>query len=207
MAPTSPCRRGRNCATSHTAALSRRVLIRAVKNIVRGALHRDQIVVEHKSAATPEDLLDGINDMLTHEVHISGHGGAGGLPFDNGSADALYGREMSFSLLAQLLSATNTPPTLLVLNACDTLDGADELLFVVPVVIVMSDSIDDAAANVFAGQFYGAIASAQLVSQALAQGKVKMELAGFVADANLPTMVHRDDVDVDHLMLERAGGA
>lgn len=177
--------------------------IRAVKNIVRGALHRDQIVVEHKSAATPEDLLDGINDLRPHVVHFSGHGGAGGLLFDNGSADAPDGREMSFSVLAKLLSATSTPPTLLVLNACDTLDGADELLSVVPVVVAMSDSIDDAAATVFAGQFYGAIASAQPVNKALAQGKVKMELAGFVDDANLPAMIHRDDVDVDALVLVR----
>ena len=175
--------------------------IRAVKNIVRGALHRDQIVVEHKSAATPEDLLDGINDLRPHVVHFSGHGGAGSLLFDNGSAETPDGREMSFSLLARLLNATSTPPTLLVLNACDTLDGADELVNVVPVVIAMSDSVDDAAATVFAGKFYGAIASAQPVSKALEQGKVGMELAGFVDDAMLPTMVHRDDVNVDTLVL------
>ncbi len=36
----------------------------------------------------------------------------------------------------------------------------------------MSDSIDDAAATVFAGKFYGAIASAQPVSKAIEQGKV-----------------------------------
>src|SRR5690606_38856334 len=76
--------------------------IRAVKNIVRGALHREQMVVEHQSAATPEDLLDGINGMRPHVVHFSGHGGAGSLLFDNGSAEAPEGREMSFSLLARL---------------------------------------------------------------------------------------------------------
>lgn len=179
--------------------------IRAVKNIVRGSLHREQVVVEHKSAATMEDLLDGINDMRPHVVHFSGHGGAGSLLFDNGSAEAPEGRAMSFSLLARLLNATSTPPTLLLLNACDTLDGAHELLPFVPVIIAMSDSIDDAAATVFAGKFYGAIASAQPVSKALEQGKVGMEMAGFVEDAHLPTMIQRPDVDVDNLILVKSG--
>jgi hypothetical protein len=98
-------------------AVYRQEGLRAVKNIVRGALHRDQIVAEHKSAAIPEDLLDGINDMRPHVVHFSGHGGTGSLLFDNGSAETPEGREMSFALLAKLLNATSTPPTLLVLNA------------------------------------------------------------------------------------------
>jgi hypothetical protein len=65
----------------------------------------------------------------------------------------------------------------------------------------MSDSIDDTAATIYAGKFYGAIASAQPVSKALEQGKVGMELVGFVDDPILLTMIHRDDVDVDALVL------
>jgi len=47
---------------------------------------------------------------------------------DNGSVDTPEGQELDFELLAKLLAATTTPPTLLVLNACETLGGADLLL-------------------------------------------------------------------------------
>jgi hypothetical protein len=66
---------------------------------------------------------------------------------------------------AKALRATDTPLKLLVLNACDTLDGADVLLDVTPVVIAMSAGVSDLAAAVFAARFYAAIASAQSVDQ------------------------------------------
>ena len=60
---------------------------------------------------------------------------------------------MSFELLARALGATTTPIKLLVLNGCDTLDGAEALLAAVPAVIAMADPITDEAAGVFAARF------------------------------------------------------
>jgi CHAT domain-containing protein len=164
------------------------------------------VEVTPRPAASAQDLLDAINDIRPHVVHFSGHGWSDGLVMDNGSVDTPEGQELDFELLAKLLVATTTPPTLLVLNACETLGGADLLLSAVPVpvpvVVAMGDAIADVAASVFASQFYAAIASAQTVGVALAQAKVAMEIAQ-LDDAELPEAIARDDVDIDDVVLVR----
>lgn len=171
-----------------------------VLKALRGAKHRDLIDLQLRPAASPQDLMDGINDVRPHVIHFSGHGGGRGLLLDNASLDQPEGRDMPFDRLARFLSATDTPPTLLVLNACDTLDGSDLLLEAVPVVIAMADSVGDMAAGVFATQFYAGIASAQSIGAALRQAKVIMETA-LLDDADLPQHVARADIDVDQLVL------
>ena len=57
------------------------------------------------------------------------------------------GHDVEFTLLARLLGATDEPPRLVVLNACESIEGADALLQTVPLVIGMSDTIDDTAAG------------------------------------------------------------
>lgn len=176
--------------------------VRLVKEALRGSKYRDQIVVEHLPAATTKDVLDGLNDHRPHVVHFSGHGGFGGLLMDNERGDE-DGQHLDFAILARMLSATTTPPTLLVLNACDTLAGVDQLLPAVPVVIAMSDTIPDLAAMTFASQFYGAIAAAQSISAALEQAKTIMSL-GVLEDAELPQVACRDDIDITTLTLVQA---
>lgn len=174
--------------------------VRSVKKEIRGALHRDAVELSHMPAATYEDMLDGMNDKRPHVVHFSGHGGGRGLLFDNGSASDPDGVDVTYENLADLLAATDDPPRLLVLNACDTLNGAEALLPAVPVVIAMSDTISDAAAAIFASKFYAAIAGGQSVGSALAQGKAVLRFI-HPSETHLPQLLTREDVDVGSLVL------
>lgn len=173
--------------------------VRQVKDMLRKSKYRDLVTIEHLPAATSMDLLEGLNDHRPHVVHFSGHASSWGLLMedDEGTQD---GAGLDFSTLARILGATDEPPRLVVLNACNSLDGADDLLQTVPTVIGMSDSINDASAVTFAARFYSAIASAQSVATAVEQAQVAM-LAASLDGSDLPELITRDDVDASSLVL------
>lgn len=166
-----------------------------VRRALRGSRYRDQVELHHRPAATTDDLFDGLNDLRPHAVHFSGHADPAGVLMDNSSADEPEGVDLSFVILADILAATSTPPTLVVLNACSSLAGAEPLLQVTPIVIAMSDTINDAAAVVFAQKFWAALASAQPVSAAYEQAKAAMRAAFLDEDAELPELRCRPGID------------
>lgn len=175
--------------------------VRQVRDLLKKSKYRDLVEVEHLPAATSMDLLEGLNEHRPHVVHFSGHANSIGLHMENDDGTTI-GDDLNFNLLARMLGATDSPPKLLVLNACESLAGADELLQTVPTVIAMSDEINDASAVVFAARFYSAIASAQSVASALDQAKVAMEAAS-LEGAHLPEARNRDDVNLAKLILVR----
>lgn len=64
------------------------------------------------AAATPEDLLDGVNDVRPHVVHVSGHAGDAAVLFDNASIDRLEGLALVFhevGLLGSTLAWSSAP--------------------------------------------------------------------------------------------------
>lgn len=176
--------------------------VRQVKDMLKRTKYRDLVTIEHLPAATKTDLLEGLNDHRPHVVHFSGHANSLGLLMENdqGTAD---GDDLDFALLGRLLSATDDPPRLLVLNACDSLAGAEDLLQTVPTVIAMSDEINDASAVVFAARFYSGIASAQSVASSLEQAKVAMEGAS-LEGSHLPEARCREGIDIGKLVLVQA---
>jgi hypothetical protein len=175
--------------------------VRQVKDMLKRTKYRDLVSIEHLPAATTMDLLEGLNEHRPHVVHFSGHADSLGLLMENdqGTTD---GDDLDFALLGRLLGATDEPPRLLVLNACESLAGADDLLQTVPTVIAMSDEINDASAVVFAARFYAAIASAQSVASALEQAKVAM-VAAALEGSHLPEARSREDVDLADVILVR----
>lgn len=176
--------------------------VRMVQQHLRSSAHRDLVSIEVRPAATPQDLIDGMNDVRPHVVHFAGHAGGGALLFDNGSVDAPEGLEVQLDQLARALASTSTPPTLVVLNGCHTLDAADVLLDAAPVVVGMADTITDLAAATFAATFYRAIASAQPIRAALDQAALAVEFLGG-GEESKPQLLARPDVDASQVVLVR----
>jgi hypothetical protein len=167
------------------------VEVREVQGAIRGSMFRGRIQVQHRPAATFDTLLDGLNDVRPQIVHFSGHAGAGELAFEKAEG---RGSEAAVSLatLKMALGATDRPPTLVVLNACDSLEDAEALLEVVDVVIGMTAKIEDSSAIIFAKRFYAALASGQSIIHSLEQARAAMEAAA-MGDAELPDYIYRDD--------------
>jgi CHAT domain len=150
--------------------------------------------------ATAEDLIAGLNDTRPHVVHFSGHAGDAALLFDNASVTDPDGQSIRYDLLARALGATTTPPVLLVLNGCDTLEGADVLLERTAVVIATGASISDLAGSVFAAKFYAAIAAAQSIGAAVDQATFAIDAAG-LGEGWKHDAIARSDIDVDQRVL------
>lgn len=176
--------------------------VSSVQRAIKSARHRLAMDIKYAPAATQQDLFDRLNFERPHVLHFSGHGEEGALLFDNASVTDPKTDPVTFDVLAAFLSAIDTPPRLLVMNACDSLTGAELLLEAVPIVIGMSDEIEDAAAAIFAVQFYSAIANGQPIGHAFRQGKAAI-LQMLMSDeqAELPMLIHRDDVDPDAVRL------
>lgn len=175
-------------STNPAGDLRTDVEIRNVQRVLRSANHRDQIDMRHIPAAEWLDLVDMLNEFEPHIVHFSGHGGNIEILFDNDNG----GKELDFERINRFLKATNNGPILLVLNACDTVHGADIFLESVKAVIAMSSSIDDAAADFFATRFYAALANGQNIKNSLEQAKTSLS-AGNFCDADLPNLIANKD--------------
>lgn len=168
--------------------------IRRVKAGVRAALHRDLVLIEHMPAATVSDFLDGLTRHKPHIVHFSGHATQNLLVFDTGDPAHGPGHQVPARAFARAISAVDTPPSLVVLNACKSEAQLAELLTAVPLAVGMSDSIADTDAIVFATRFYTSLADGQSVRGAYQTGKVQLELSG-LSGADLPILAHDPTVD------------
>ena len=168
--------------------------IRRVKKGVKSATLRDLVEIEHLSAATPSDLLDGMSGLKPHVVHFSGHANEDVLAFDTEDDGDNQGQDVPADLFARAVGAVDEPPLLVVLNACDSEAQLERLLIVIPMAIGMSDEIGDADAMSFAARFYTSIADGQSVRSAFEAARVQMEFDG-MPDADLPVLAARPDVD------------
>ncbi len=175
---------------------------RLVVEELRGSTLRDQVECHIRMAADLDVVLKGLNDTRPQIVHFSGHANEIGIALDNGSMDAPDDYILPYDELKALFEATDSPPKLVVLNACETEVGAETLAEIVPAVIGMNDSITDAAAAVFSAQLYSAIASGQSLQSAFRQGLAKLKHAS-INDYSIPQLVCAAGIDPKKLVLIR----
>ncbi len=186
-------------ATNPDSDLRTDVEMRDVQTALRATTYRDSIELRHIPAARLSDLLSALNEFKPTVVHFSGHGGGEAVVFEAETGRS-GGAVIDYALVAEFIEATDTPPKVLILNACDTYDGAEAFLTSVEVVVAMLDSIDDAAAGYFSSQFYSALANGQSIESAVKQGKAVLRAGGF-PDAELPKAFAREGINLNSYKL------
>ena len=175
-----------------SASLQTGIEARYIDEGIRLGKGVEQVDLKIVLAPMLDSLLDMLNSYKPDIIHFSGHGGGRTLLFDNSKAGEDGGKVLDFDMVARVIAATSSSPKLLVLAACDTLDGADRFLDTVPAVIAMADSIDDEAACEFSRRFYNSLSSGATIANSLEQAKCVLESKGY-ADASLPTLVVKDE--------------
>ena len=113
-----------------------------IRAAVESALHRDQIELDVRPAATTADLLDGITKFRPHVVHFSGHSNDDLIVFEDEADEPHEGVIVTAQAFARAIGATDDPPLLVLLNSCRSAAQIDDLVAqVVPFAIGMADSI------------------------------------------------------------------
>ena len=163
---------------------------RDVQIAINETTNRDDIDVKIVLAPRFSDLIDELNSYKPDILHFSGHAGGQSLLFDNAIAGHDGGVVLDFDTVSSLLESVRKPPELIVLAACDTVDGADRFLSTSENVVAMSDSVDDEAACAFSVRFYKSLASGATISHSLEQSKLSMKADG-LNDADLPTLISK----------------
>lgn len=159
-----------------------------IRTAVESALHRDQIDLDVRPAATTSDLLDGITKFRPHVVHFSGHSNDTFILFEDEKDEPHEGVIVTARAFANAIRATDDPPRLVLLNSCNSAAQIDDLVEqVVPFAIGMADSINDGDAINYAAQFYAAVANGQSINSAHLSGRARLELDG-LDGADLPTL-------------------
>lgn len=172
-----------------------------IRAAVESALHRDQIELDVRPAATTEDLLDGITKFRPHVVHFSGHSDDDLIVFEDEEDARHDGVVVTARAFANAVQATDTPPQLVLLNSCNSASQIDNLVSVVsPFAIGMADSIEDADAINYAARFYASIANGQSINAAHLAGRSALELAG-LEGAALPTLATASGADATTVIL------
>lgn len=174
------------------ASLQTGIEARDIEAGLKASGNWDKVDLKISLAPTLVNLLDALNQFRPNVLHFSGHGGGGALLFDNERAGADGGTVLNFEMVERVVGATTFRPDLLVLAACDTVQGADVLLRSVPSVVAMADEIDDDAACAFSEQFYRSLASGASIANALTQAKLVLEHKGYF-DAQLPKLLSASD--------------
>jgi hypothetical protein len=174
--------------------------VRQVTEAVRGSALRDNIVIHQLPAADLDSLMDGLNDHRPKIVHFSGHGYSGGIAVDHAKVKRPKGKVITFDILGQALSATDSPPSIVVLNACQSAGARKALLPPAQAIVVMQDTISDLAAAAFSAKFYAAIAAGQSLKSAFEQGRVAVASVS-LTEANTPVLITANGVNTAKMIL------
>jgi len=172
-----------------------------IRAVVESALHRDQIDIQSRPAATSDDLLDGMMKFRPHVIHFSGHSDDDLIVFEDDQDEPHEGVVVSARAFARAIQATDQPPLLVLLNSCNSASQIDELVErVVPFAIGMADEISDGDAINYAAQFYAGVANGQSIAAAHELGKVRLDLDG-LEGAELPQLAFAADVNPSTVVL------
>jgi hypothetical protein len=170
---------------------------RTIQKRMRATEYRDSIFIEWRPARQIPDLIQDLNEIRPHVLHFSGHGNSKELAFEdsNGLATPLGNDQ-----LGRLLGAAPETIRLILFNSCDSTAQAELATSHVDLAIGMDATVEDEAAQIFAGQFYNSLGFGHSVQKAFDQARFQVE-AEWGGGHEIPRLFCADGVDPEVVVL------
>lgn len=171
--------------------------LREIMNGIRQSTQRDQILINVVPAARPTDLINAFNRFRPNVLHISGHGNSNMIAFEDDNDQTAA---VSDVLLKKLVAVAGDQLKLVVLNACESADIAKALITVVDAAIGMNAPVGDAAARVFAEQFYSSIGEGISLERAFTQAATQIAVNG-ISEGDTPKLYKKRGIQANKYIL------
>lgn len=155
---------------------------------IRAGLDRnDRVKIYPVRGASPRDILQAMNELRPHVVHISAHGNQeGDLAFLNEEGDAAM---VPLRGLAAAMKTAADQVQVVVLNACYSQVAAAALNEFVDCAIGVRRRLVDKSALEFAGAFYAALGYGRSVRQAYEQGLAQLQVSNLPNSEDIELLV------------------
>jgi O-acetyl-ADP-ribose deacetylase (regulator of RNase III) len=159
--------------------------------------YRDQLWIVQSWATRPDDILSWLLRYQPHVVHFAGHASENGeIVLESESGEPAL---VPVDAIGELVHGTCPDLRFVVLNACFSLSGAEQLLNQAGCVVGTTAQIADQAAIAFSGGFYRALSHGHSVKRAFDMGKASVQL--YRLDPSVLQLVTRKGIDADGLKL------
>jgi hypothetical protein len=206
--------------------------VEEIRNTLQLSANRDRFQIEPRGAVNRDELQHHLFSVKPWIVQFSGHGVGSVNPGDDDSSTRKLevvsadnpppaglvfedenGRSqvVSGTVLANLFALFSKDIVCVVLNACYSIEQAQEIIKYIPYVICMKQEIGDLAARKFSQGFYRAIWDDRSIEEAFASGVNAIELDG-IPETLTPVLLTRstDNLDTQPIIalnLEEPDGA
>ena len=141
-----------------------------LKKIVKSSDYRDYIKLDGEVSTTIDDLISKLNKFKPHILHFSGHGEKNGEIFFSDDSGKIS-NPINGELFKKILDTTNKPK-LIFLNACYSLEIANNIKNSIDFIIGMNNEINDDIASKFAERFYISFLENKTISTSFNQAQL-----------------------------------
>lgn len=173
---------------------------RAIHETITKSKHRDSVEFITRWATRSSDVLQSINEVNPDVIHFSGHGtNTDELVLQNTDGSPKY---ITKEAIVATIATVSDKVRLVFFNACFSFGQAEAIVEQVEAAIGMTTSIGDAAACVFAAQFYSSIGFGLNLDTAFKQAKAALLLEG-IPEENTPELYVKDGLSPEDIYIVR----
>lgn len=177
--------------------------VREIEQKIQSTPNANSFELISKWAVRPRDIIDALMRYRPTIVHFSGHATVEHeivLEDDDGKS-----KPVGTSQLVDMLSVFKDSIRLIVLNACYSNVGFEDLSKVIDYIVGTNSALGDRAARIFAASFYQALGFGLSVQTAFELAKCQIKLEG-VNGAEIFNLLIREGVDVSEAFVRRRSG-